>query len=257
MIKNIRHIAFPEEHGSWGFVLEPLVLSLLIAFSEDGLFLAIASFLFFLSHQPIKILVNPKKNKKIKRKAAGVLIFYTLIAVWLLLIIFYRNPIYDFLPFFLALSFMLIYLVFEVFGLSRRLTTELIASSSIDFIAVSVLLLGGMNVFRAWAVLVLLLNRAIPTVLFIHERINYVHGKSYNKSFPLISGFAGLIIALIFAYFSLIPWLGILGVIILQARMIFGFTPKMLNQSLKTSGILEFIYGISFAVITAFAYFLW
>ncbi len=257
MIKNLRHIAFPEEHGSWGFVLEPLILSLIVAYSADGLFLALASFLFFLAHQPIKIIVNPKKSRKMKIKAIVVLTVYVAAALYFLTSIFVNNPVNVFFPFILALLFMLVYLFFEILGLSRKLATELIASSSIDFIAVSVLLLGGMNSLRAWAILALLLNRAIPTVLFVHERINFVHKRNLNRIIPISSGLIGFFVALVFAYLNWIPWLGLLGILILVARMIYGLTPSMLNQSLKTAGILEFVYGILFVVITAFSYYLW
>jgi len=43
---HIKQAALPNEHGSWGFVLEPLILVLLIAYSPTGFLLSITAFFF-------------------------------------------------------------------------------------------------------------------------------------------------------------------------------------------------------------------
>ncbi len=257
MPNNIKHIAFPEEHGSWGFVLEPQVLALLIAFSFSGLYLALASFFFFLAHQPIKIIVNPKKKKEIKRKAFVVVTLYLIVALSLLALCFASNSFNNFIPFLIAMGLMISYLFVEILGYSRKLFSELVASSAIDFIAVSILLLGGTDKTLAWSLLVLLLNRAIPTVLFVHERINYVHQRPVNKLAPIVAGVAGLILALVFAYYKWIPFPALLGVAVLFVRLLFGLSDRMMTQSLKKAGIMEFVYGVVFVMITAVSYLLW
>ncbi|MBZ0296495.1 MAG: YwiC-like family protein [Anaerolineae bacterium] len=33
---NLRSVALPAEHGGWGFLIEPILLGLLVAFSVNG-----------------------------------------------------------------------------------------------------------------------------------------------------------------------------------------------------------------------------
>ncbi len=252
--KKTLRIALPEEHGSWGFVLEPLILATIVGYSLNGLFLALASFLLFLSHQPIRIIFNKKKNPTLRKKAWGFLFVYLTLIVLFFSLVFQSADYYRLYPFFLALLLMGSFLLFELSGKARKLTSEIIATISISFIAVSIVLLSGWSEIQSWAFFFLLLNRAVPTVLFIHERVNFIHNKYVNKWIPILVGLFGFIITLFLAYSSLIPWFAITGVLVLIIRMIFGFTPKMLKQSLKTAGILEFVYGIIFVIITAIAY---
>jgi hypothetical protein len=251
---KIRHIALPEEHGSWGFVLEPLVLALVIGYSQQGLFLASASFLLFLAHQPIRIILNKKKILSLRKKAGGVLLIYLTLAVLLFGLVYQSAVHYLLYPFLLAFLLMGGFLLFELSGKARKITSEIIATVSIGFIAVSIVLLSGWSEVKGWAFFILLLNRAVPTVLFIHERIKVVRQQKMNKWIPVTVALIGFATALYLAMQSLIPQLALLGIVILIARIIIGFTEPLLKLTLKQAGILEFIYGILFVIISAVAY---
>ncbi len=255
MINNkIRNIALPEEHGSWGFVLEPLILSLIVGWSKPGLFLALASFLLFLAHQPIRIILNKKKNLLLRKKAGGIFFLYLALAGLFLGIVYQSADHYLLYPFLLALLLMGGFLLFELSGKARVITSEIIATVSIGFIAVAIVLLSGWSEVKAWAYFFLLLNRAVPTVLFIHERINVVRKQKVNKRIPITVAVIGIAVALYLSIQNLIPKLALLGIVVLIARIIAGFTKPMLKLTLKQAGILEFIYGILFVLISAVAY---
>jgi len=50
-----KSIALPPEHGSWGFLLEPILLGLLVAPSLAGVMMALAVLGAFLMRHPLKI----------------------------------------------------------------------------------------------------------------------------------------------------------------------------------------------------------
>ena len=108
---NIREIALPTEHGSWGFVLEPLVLALLVAYSFPGLMLALCTFFMFLSHQPIKNLFKKKNNHSYKKISITVLLIYFLIIFLFFTITFFQVSIISLIPFTVALVVMVNYLI--------------------------------------------------------------------------------------------------------------------------------------------------
>jgi hypothetical protein len=58
--KVIRSVALPAEHGGWGFLIEPIILGLLVAFSGMGILLGLSAFGVFLIHQPLKIVIKDR-----------------------------------------------------------------------------------------------------------------------------------------------------------------------------------------------------
>src|SRR5512139_464396 len=51
---RVKRLILPTEHGSWGFLLEPLVAGLAIAFSTAGVWIAVMVIGAFLTRQPLK-----------------------------------------------------------------------------------------------------------------------------------------------------------------------------------------------------------
>src|SRR5215213_2911552 len=61
---NVKTIALPIEHGSWGFVFEPLTAGLLLAFSPSALWILLLVVGAFLTRQPLKVLLNARQAKR-------------------------------------------------------------------------------------------------------------------------------------------------------------------------------------------------
>ena len=68
----LKRVLVPAEHGSWGFLAEPLVLGLAVAFSGAGLLLALAVVAAFLARQPLKLVwTDRRKGRRYPRTAAA------------------------------------------------------------------------------------------------------------------------------------------------------------------------------------------
>lgn len=65
----VRHIALPQDHGSWVFLLSPLLIGLFAAqnFTAASLILVIAALAAFLARQPASILVKAKSGRRSSR----------------------------------------------------------------------------------------------------------------------------------------------------------------------------------------------
>jgi hypothetical protein len=251
---KIKAAAFPKEHGSYGFTLEPLALALIIGYSTAGLYLAIGTFLAFLAHQPIRLLLAP--NTPDKKTAAAFFTVYGSMALLLFYGFITSVPLRATLPFASGLVLMLFYLWMEYLHLHRRLFIEMVAPAAISLIAVSILLAGGWSMLPAFGVFFLLSARFIPTALYVHYRLQLAKRLPADKgSVALSSGIALILIAWLTSM-GIIPILGLSGVAVLTVRALWGISERSRPLSVKQLGIREFIYGIVLILLASIGYLL-
>jgi len=251
---NIKLVAFPREQGSWGFMLEPLILALLVAFTTNGFLVALSAFIMFLSHQPIRIIANKNSSKEIKLTAAIIFIIYSSITVILIFTAFLNMKLILFLPYFIALLLMIIYLLLELKGYGRLLAAELIAPVAVSLIAVCIILVDGWSLNFMLAFWIILLSRSIQTTFYINTNVKIIKKQSASPMFAYTSGFIFLLIVTLSAFQHLSPFLAIGAVIILIIRSFVGFTSTNKKVNIKKIGILEFVYGIIFIILVAVGY---
>lgn len=247
-------VAFPKEHGSWGFVLEPLILSLIVAFTLDGLFLALATFFMFLSNQPLKVITNKSASKKFKSAARIVLFFYLLIAIILLIYLTLKFTDFSLILFSSAIFILLIYKIAELKKLSRNIFVELFPIFSMTLFASTIVMIDSTFSFNPIIFGLLLLSRSVPTVFYINAKVKWSKGFKFSVlPTHLLNG--GFLLFIFYAGFnSLLPMLSILGMLMLTARSIIGFSKFNFTKSVKQIGVFEFIYGALFVAINGVAF---
>jgi len=254
MISNIKKVAFPREHGSWGFFLEPILLSLLVGYSLNGLLLVLSSFVIFLAHQPIRVLLNKKNPKKIKSIAVITFVFYAFISLLLLSIVILEIEFEILGLFLISVLMMFGYLLLELKNLGRNLFAEFIAPIAITFIALNVVLLNNWTFTKIIFFGIVLLSRAIPTLLYIHTKVEIIKGKNISSLLLRVSEFIFLALIIFFALNNSVPYLSILAIAILIFRSVVGLLPKNKNEKTKEMGMKEFGFGILFVIINAIGY---
>ena len=253
-LNTIKKVSLPPEHGSWSFVLEPLILSLLVAFSSAGLFLAVTTFFIFLNHQPIRVLLNKKINKQLFLPALLFFVIYSVLIVVCFFSVYRNTQIIYLLPFAVAVFLMAVFFILELLQKGRKLLAEFIAPISITFIGISIVLIGGWKILPAAAFAVVLLARSIPTVLYIHLKVQHIKKKKLSKQLFYFLEFIFFVLIIVLVMFNLVPRLSIIASIILIGRAIYGLSEKGLRENIKTIGIREFIYGILYVVIVYIGY---
>ena len=249
---NLKLIALPREHGAWGYVLEPLILGLLAAFSVKGLYLAFGALLAFLAHQPVRIYFSAQQNTK--KASLLFLLMYGIPAVLFFALFIYKtNPLY-FLPFTLAIVFMLIYLFMELAGFGRKMVTHMIPPTAIDLIAVSIVLVSGWELLETAAFLVLLSSRAHPTTFYVRAKLRRREDKEYYKVLAVAVHLLSLCMASLLVYLKIMPGLALIAVFLLFIRAVIGVYFNKTVMTPKQIGIREFIYGALFVFISAAGY---
>jgi len=246
-------VALPKEHGAWGFVLEPLLLSLIVAFTIEGLLLALATFFMFLATQPIKIITNKFSPKKHKSTAIVALVFYLFISVFLLSFSLFNVELSSVIPFYTGIIILLLYKYAEFSNLSRNLFVELLPIFSMTFIATSIVMIDNSFILNPIIFYALLLSRSVPTVFYINAKVKWVKGVKFSV-LPTHLLNAGFLLFIFYASLNnLLPMLSILGGFLLTTRSILGFSRFSFTKTVKQIGVAEFVYGSLFMVINGIA----
>jgi hypothetical protein len=248
--KKIVKKMLPQSHGSWAFVLEPLVLALWVAWSFNGLMLFIGAIFAFLSHQPIRILLAHGYHKTV------FIVSFIIVSVAAFFILYFiiNTDFSTNWRLFFAIFLLFIFLFVDLSGNAKSLFGELIVPFAISIMAASIFLVQKQSIVLSFAFLLVLLSRSLPTVFLVRTQIRMFKNKRYSNIPPLIAHLTALITIIILIYFNLIPTGIVIAVILLFLRCCILLYPLKNKLSVKQIGISEFIFGIFFVVICGIAY---
>lgn len=254
---RLRGIALPVEHGGWGFWLEPMLLGLLVAFSPAGVCLGIASLGAFLLRQPLKIaLIDRRKGKRYDRTLYAerfVLLYGAIALVFLVIAMTFAGP--DILlPLLLVAPLALIQLAYDASSQSRQLLPELAGTVTLAAVAVSIALAGGWTFHAAFPLAVIIICRAVPSVLYVRARLLLEKGKSARVVFPVIMHGAAVVVLLMLAYAGAVPLLAVLMSAILLLRAVYGLSRFRRPLPAKYIGVQEVILGLMTVIVAAMGY---
>ncbi len=250
---KITKIAFPQEHGSWGFFLEPLALGLIVAYSYEGLLVALGSFFIFLAHQPVRIFFDGKTAQSDKSKSFAVLLVYLGVAALSLWKAIVMVNLSSMLPFFVAIALMSGFLLVELKTRKENFIARLIPPLAVDLIAVTIVNAGGWDIPKSVAFYWVLLGRSVTTSFYIHEKLKKLRKQKFDAGY-IFASHAVILIALTFtAWSGLTPYLAMVSVVVLLIRSAIGLkTEKKTN--VRKIGLWEFAHGIIFVAINAIGY---
>jgi len=256
MTLSVRSVAIPKEHGAWGYVLEPFVLVLVIAFSLDGMYLLFAAFLFFLAHRPVRLAFSLQTNSENRLLAIGIAIIYIFSGLVILFIIMPWLPLKAMLLFGTGLLIMLFYLVFDIYKKKRSLLGEQIVPIALAFMAINVPVIGNWPDERLIALYFLLLARPVSTTFYINAKIRLEKGLDYSAKMVYLSHLIALFYVIVAALLGWIPYSPVLAMFILFYRAVKGIwiSAGRKHVAIKKIGMMEFVYGIAFVIITAVGY---
>jgi 1,4-dihydroxy-2-naphthoate octaprenyltransferase len=253
----VRAAAIPAEHGGWGFLLEPLLLGLLVAWSWQGLWLAIAATGIFLVHQPLKIAL--RDHRKGRRSARTIwcerfAVSYGLMAVAPFLFLLATQPPRFMLPILVALPLALTQIVFDARSQSKTLTAELAGAVALGASASSIAILDGWATGGALCLWVILIARAAPSILYVRARLRAETGREYEPAPVWLAHGAALIAIAVLAAYGAVPWLSVAAIALLLVRAVVGLSRYRRPQRAARVGIMEMVYGAMVVGLSALGY---
>ena len=256
--KVIRSVALPAEHGGWGFLIEPILLGLLTAFSPGGFLLSISAVGVFLLHQPLKIVIKdrlkgnrPPRTIWAERFAVG---YGTLAVVPFIVLIISHYDLIAFFPLVMALPFALVQLWYDAKNQSRKLLPELCGAVALGAIAPIIALLGGWEVIPALILWLFLLGRIIPSILYVRARLRLEHGNAIQRGAVWAVHIGAVMMVGGFAIVQAMPYLGVLAMLILLGRALIGLSDYRKPRRAPIIGFQELGYGFLTAFLGALGY---
>jgi hypothetical protein len=254
---RLKSVAFPPEHGSWGFLLEPIILGLAITPSLAGLFLALSVFGVFLARHPLKIAVTDyRRGKRYTRTIAAerFALGYSAMAIVGFGAALALAGVDFLLPLVLAVPLAAIQFGGYAFNRGRDLLPELAGASAMAVSASCLVMAGGEQFDLALVLWIILVARDVPSILYVRARLRLDRGKPFARAPVLLAnlGAAAGVIALALA--GLAPVLAAVAMIVLLLRAVHGLSPYRQKVRVQVIGILEMVYGFLTVFLTILGY---
>jgi len=254
---NLRSIALPAEHGGWGFLLEPIILGLLVAPSIRAVLIAVAAISFFLVHQPLKLAIKDHRKKRRVLRTAWAEKFaigYGLAGSIAFLSVLLTSPLSFVIPLMIGSIFGLVQLIYDSQNKSRHIIPQLCGAAALASTVMAITLLSGWSWLAALMLWLLLVVRAITSILYVRARLRLEYGKTYSAALVHGTHVFSLLLIVTLAGRDLIPELVLIPFILLTCRAFYGLSPWRKSVQPKVVGFSELAYGIITILIIAIGY---
>ncbi len=239
-------VALPNEHGSWGFLLEPLVAGLAIAPSSGAPWIALLAIGAFLMRQPIKVIFAggiAARDRPQARMAIRFIIAFALVFFFGAIgCVFFVRPI-SLIPFVIALPFASYQIICDANRKSRNLLAEIFGSIAISSPIAVMAMADNWPISKAAAIWSVMIVRLIPSILYVRNRLNLEKGKVFSRILPVGTHICAFLLITVLAINGLIPYLPVLMFAVLLIRSIIGLSPLRRRVKAMKIGIGEVIYG--------------
>ncbi len=255
---RLKGIALPIEHGSWGFLFEPLLAGLLIAPTLASMWISLLVIGAFLTRQPLKIFITDwlaNRNLPQTEFAFKWTILYGTIFTFGLLGSLSFVKFDSFLPFFAVIPLAIYQIYCDVSKQSRQLLPELTGAVAISSSVAVIALANDLKPAIAFALWAIFIARLIPSILYVRNRLRLEKGKRFSKVSPISSHLIALIFIGILAFFGLSSVLTVPIFVILCGRTIWGLSAYRKRVKAMKIGIWEVIYGTLVALSVVIGYY--
>lgn len=254
---KLRQIIVPTEHGSWSFLLEPLIGGLIIAFSVGGLWIALMTIGAFLCRQPVKVLILDRRGLRNRQRAQWAFLFLVIFGSAFLiglagaLVYAGSKPL---LPFVAVLPLIALQIINDALRKSREFIAEISGATAISISSMAIAIAGGQSLAFAAALWTVFVGRFIPTVIYVRNRLLLEKGKRYLRTIPLIAHVTAALIVAWLIYLGLVPRLVFVVMALLLWRTINGLSPNRKKLKAMQIGVRELLLGIISLLLTVIGY---
>ena len=243
----LKSIALPIEHGSWGFVFEPMVAGLLLAPSLAAVFIAILVTGGFLMRQPLKFaLADWQQGRHLPRTGIAkrfVLIFGGIAAFGFVGSLI-TAPVQTFIPFVVVASPVVYLILQDAARQTRNLLPEILAPIALSSSLPAMTLAAGWSFAGSIALWTIMVARLIPSIVYVRNRLRLEKGKEFSAVSSVATHVVAVLIVGALAYSGLSPWLVVIVMLFLLGRSVHGMSKFRRVASAKVIGIYEVIYGV-------------
>ena len=254
---RLRTIAFPIEHGGWGFLAEPVLLGFALAPSGAGLAIGVATVSAFLMRHPSKLYWRNRDRLDLSprfRIARWFALLYAAIAVAGFAVAVALAGWKPLLPFLILSPLLAMYAAFDVNNQARRLLPEIVAPMGLAASAPAIALAGGWEWSAAWTLWLLLQARAVPSILYVRARLRLERGNKIDRRPSIISHLAAIAVGAALWSADVAPLLTTCALVVLLVRSVRGLSQSRCPAKAKEVGFAELGFGLAYVLATVLGY---
>jgi len=254
---RLRTVALPVEHGAWGFLLEPALLGLLVAWSGAGAALVVAALAALLLQTPLSVALGDlRRGRSYPRTLlAGrvALLYGFVLVVAVSAAIVSAGTAAILLPALLAVPLALTQLCFDAHGRARELLPETVGALAVNALAACIAVAAGWDLVPALGLWALLAARTVPTIVYVRARLRLERGRDVTTVWVWVAhlaAIAGVAVAVVrgdLAWFALAPFA------LLTVRAALGVSGARVSVPAKVVGFRELGFGAATALLLALA----
>jgi hypothetical protein len=254
---RLRTLAFPVEHGGWGFLAEPIFLGLALAPSGAGLAIGLATVSAFLMRLPAKLYWRNRKRLdlsprfRIARRFAALYAGLSVAGFAIALTLVGWRPL---APFLILGPLLAVYAAFDVRNQTRRLLPELAATMGLAASAPAIALAGGWEWVGAWTLWLLLQARAVPSILYVRARLRLERGNEIDRRPSTVAHLAAVAVGLALWQADLAPLLSAAALTVLLVRALRGLSRNRRPARAKEVGFSELAFGLGYVLATVLGF---
>lgn len=246
-----RDLVMPKEHGSWSLAFEPIALGLLCAPSPGGAWLALGVAAGFFCRRPLRIAWCDHREER-RRAAGGALARCAAIATIATgVAVAMAGP--GWLVWLMPSAILgALFLRFDLRNGGREEAAEVAGTMAFALLPAAFATIGGWSAYGAIALGLVMLSRALPTVIFVRAAVRGRKQGCYDFRRAFFSAALALLVTSALAGVGHAPVTPAILCAVLLARVALlarepGLPPKML-------GMLEAAAGVAFVLLTGIAW---
>ncbi|WP_457633212.1 YwiC-like family protein [Oceanithermus desulfurans] len=249
---TLKSLAVPNEHGGWGFTLEPVILGLLVAPSAAGWGLGLMALASFFARHPTKLAAGDLRRGHVYPRTRLALFFALLyggLALAGLLLAWLAGERAFLTPLLAALPLVVLQVVLDALGKGRTLIGELSGSLAMGGVATAIILAAGGDARLAWGAWLVLAMRGLVAIRYARAQVRRAYGKPVSKISTFATAVLGVFVLFLGAVWGVSPWLGMWAVLALAVYAVY-----MLERPPVTArhvGWSQMFFGWLVALLTA------
>jgi hypothetical protein len=220
---TLRSVAFPTEHGGWGFTLEPILLGLLVAPTATGWELGVAATAVFLARRPVKLVgTDLVRRRWLDRSTAAltVAVFYFLLAAAGAVGAFVTRKGPFWWPLIVAVPFALVSLRADAHSKNRALVPQLTGAIAMGSTVAAVSMGGGLDWIASFGLWGVLTARDVAAIVLARGMVRRFKSKDVPHGPILLVQIAAILVTLALVLAGAAPWLSLLAMVLLAVTSI-------------------------------------
>jgi hypothetical protein len=254
---RLRALALPVEHGSWGLLLEPIVLGLLLCPTPAGAWLAVAAVCAFLVRHPLKLVLGDRRRGTLSPRTALAARFasaYAACALAALTAALALSSPRVSVPLLLASPLAAFAALRDAAGRGRDVEAELGGAATLAASVGAITLAGGWSMPAALVLWLVLAARSATAILYVRARIRLDRGVGAGAGLAVFSHGLLLLAGAWLAAASALPWLAVVALATLLARAAHGVSKRRALLKPKQLGWQELGFGSLVVLLLALGY---